>query len=134
MSLDNIYIALVAKKAENIILSVGFKNVLSLANTLSKGVKKSKKSLIFKACYQALKKLDMCYLASNPLNNSKWIEVTRSEVKSVINDGVFYTVFSIVNGINFIPRSKRYIVMRYSEQELSLLSEKYNFNILLVGG
>jgi hypothetical protein len=133
MSLDNIYIALIAKKAENIILKNGFKTVLSLANTLSKGVKRNKKALIFKACYLALKNLDMDYMASNPLNNSKWIEVVKSEVKSVINDGVFYTVFSIVNGINFIPKSKRYIVMRYTENELSVLAEKYNFNILLVG-
>ena len=134
MSLSSIYVALIAKKAENIILKTGFKTVLSLANTLSKGVKKSKKSLIFKACYLALKNLDMRYLASNPLNNSKWIEVVKSEVNSVINKGVVYTVFSIVNGINFIPKPKRYLVMRYSEQELSLLSEKYNFKILLVGG
>jgi hypothetical protein len=134
MSLNSIYIALIAKKAEKIILSVGFKNVLSLANTLSKGVKRNKKALIFKACYQALKNIDMDYLASNPLNNSKWIEVTRSEVKSVINDGVFYTVFSIVKGLRFIPVSKRYIVMRYTENELSVLAKKYNFNILLVGG
>lgn len=134
MSLNSIYVALIAKKAEKIILSVGFKNVLTLANKLSKGVKRHKKSLIFKACYLALKKLDMDYLASNPLNNSKWIEVVKSEVKSVINDGVFYTVFDIVKGLHFIPKSKRYIVMRYSETELSLLAEKYNFNILLVGG
>lgn len=133
MSLNSIYIALIAKKAEKIILSVGFKNVLSLANTLSKGVKKSKKSLIFKACYLALKNLDMSYQASNPLNNTKWIEVKQSEVKSVINEGVFYTVFSIVKGLHFIPKSKRYIVMRYTENELSVLAEKYNFNILLVG-
>jgi hypothetical protein len=77
MSLENIYVALIAKKAENIILKTGFKNVLCLANKLSKGVKKSKKSLIFKACYIALKKLDMNYLVSNPLNNSKWIEVKK---------------------------------------------------------
>jgi hypothetical protein len=134
MSLDSIYIALIAKKAENIILKTGFKNVLSLANTLSKGVRRNKKSLIFKACYQALKNLDMNYLASNPLNNSKWIEVTQSQVKSVMNEGVIYTVFSIVKGLHFIPKSKRYLVMRYSENELSLLAEKYNFNILLVGG
>ena len=133
MALDTIYIALIAKKAEKIILSVGFKNVLTLANKLSKGVKKSKKSLIFKACYLALKNLDMNYQASNPLNNSKWIEVIKSEVKSVINEGVVYTVFSIVKGINFIPVSKRYIVMRYTENELAVLAEKYNFNILLVG-
>jgi hypothetical protein len=132
MSLDNIYIALIAKKAENIILKTGFKNVLSLANVLSKGVKKSKKALIFKACYQALKNLDMDYLASNPLNNSKWIEVEKSEIASVINKGVFYKVFSIVKGLRFIPKSKRFLVMRYSENELSVLSEKYNFSILLV--
>ena len=131
MSLQTIYMALIAKKAEQVILKNGFKTVLSLANQLSKGVKRHKKSLIFKACYQALKNLDMHYQASNPLNNSKWIEVTRSEVKSVMNKGVVYTVFSIVKGINFIPKSKRYIVMRYTEQELSVLSEKYNFNILL---
>jgi hypothetical protein len=65
MSLDSIYIALIAKKAENIIVKTGFKNVLCLANKLSKGVKKSKKALIFKACYQALKNLDMDYLSSN---------------------------------------------------------------------
>lgn len=134
MSLEKIYIALIAKKAEKVILKTGFKTVLNLANSLSKGVKRHKKALIFKACYQALKNLDMDYQASNPLNNSKWIEVTRSEVKSVVNKGVVYTVFSIVKGINFIPKSKRYIVMRYTEQELSVLSEKYNFNILLVGG
>jgi hypothetical protein len=134
MSLNSIYVALIAKKAEKIILSVGFKNVLTLANKLSKGVKKSKKYLIFKACYLALKNLDMNYQASNPLNNSKWIEVTRSEVNSVINKGVVYTVFSIVKGLHFIPNKKRYLVMRYTELELSVLAEKYNFNILLVGG
>lgn len=134
MSLQTIYIALIAKKAENIIVKNGFKTVLTLANSLSKGVKRNKKALIFKACYQALKNLDMDYLASNPLNNSKWIEVTKSEVKSVINEGVVYTVFDIVKGLHFIPVSKRYKVMRYTENELALLSEKYNFNILLVGG
>jgi len=132
MSLNSIYIALIAKKAENIILKTGFKNVLSLANVLSKGVKRHKKSLIFKACYIALKNLDMNYLASNPLNNSKWIEVKKSEVASVINKGVFYTVFDIVTGLRFIPKTKRYLVMRYSENELSALAEKYNFSILLV--
>jgi hypothetical protein len=133
MSLDNIYLALIVKKAENIILKTGFKNVLSLANVLSKGVKRHKKSLIFKACYQALKNLDMDYLASNPLNNSKWIEVRESQVASVINKGVFYTVFDIITGLRFIPKKKRYLVMRYSENELSVLAEKYNFSILLVG-
>jgi hypothetical protein len=126
-------LALIAKKAEQVILKTGFKNVLLLANSLSKGVKKSKKSLIFKACYQALKNLDMDYLASNPLNNSKWIEVEKSEVNSVINKGVVYTVFSIVKGLRFIPKSKRFLVMRHSENELFELSEKYNFSILLVG-
>jgi hypothetical protein len=133
MSLENIYIALIAKKAENIILKTGFKNVLALANKLSKGVKKSKKSLIFKACYQALKNLDMDYLASNPLNNTKWIEVKKSEVNSVMNKGVVYIVFSITKGLRFIPKTKRYLVMQYSKNELFELSEKYNFAILLVG-
>jgi hypothetical protein len=41
MSLDNIYLALIAKKAEQVILKTGFKNVLLLANSLSKGVKKN---------------------------------------------------------------------------------------------
>ena len=133
MSLENIYIALIAKKAEQVILKTGFKNVLCLANDLSKGVKRNKKGLIFKACYQALKNLDMNYQVSNPINNSKWIEVKKSEVASVINKGVFYTVFSIVKGLRFIPKNKRFLVMRYSENELSVLSEKYNFSILLVG-
>jgi hypothetical protein len=133
MSLEKIYIALIAKKAEQVILKTGFKNVLTLSNQLSKGVKRSKKALIFKACYQALKNLDMDYLASNPLNNSKWIEVKKSEVNSVMNKGVVYTVFSIAKGLRFIPKSKRFLVMRYSENELFDLSQKYNFNILLVG-
>jgi hypothetical protein len=133
MSLENIYIALISKKAEQVILKTGFKNVLSLANKLSKGVKRHKKALIFKACYQALKNLDMDYLASNPLDKSKWIEVEKSEVASVINKGVFHTVFSIVKGLRFIPKNKRYLVMRYSENELFELSQTYNFSILLVG-
>jgi hypothetical protein len=135
MSLENIYIALIAKKAENIILKTGFKNVLALANVLSKGVKRSKKSLVFKACYCyiALKNLDMNYQSSNPINNSKWIEVKESKIASVINKGVFYTVFDIVTGLRFIPKNKRYLVMRYSENELFELSQKYNFSILLVG-
>ena len=129
MSLDNIYIALVAKKAENIILSVGFKNVLSLANTLSKGVKKSKKSLIFKACYIALKNLDMDYLASN-----KKIVFSVIRKKSIFDESKMITFFHIVNGSEFIPLSKRYKVMAYDKNEIIDLMKKYNFNVSFVRG
>jgi hypothetical protein len=128
MSLDSIYIALIAKKAEKIILKTGFKNVLCLANSLSKGVKKRKKALIFKACYIALKKLDMS------INSNKKIVFSVIRKKSIFDVSKMITFFHIVTGSEFIPLSKRYKVMAYDKNEIIDLMKKYNFNVTFVRG
>jgi hypothetical protein len=129
MSLDSIYLALIAKKAEQVILKTGFKNVLSLANKLSKGVRRHKKALIFKACYLALKNLDMNYLSSN-----KKIVFSVIRKKSIFDESKMITFFHILTGCEFIPLSKRYKVMPYDKNEIIDLMKKYNFNVTFVRG
>ena len=128
MSLDNIYIALIAKKAENIILKTGFKSVLNLANQLAKGVKRHKKALIFKGCYLALKKLDMSILSN------KKIVFSVIRKKSIFDESKMITFFHILSGSEFIPLSKRYKVMTYDKNEIIDLMKKYNFNVSFVRG
>ena len=128
MSLDNIYIALIAKKAENIILKTGFKSVLNLANQLAKGVKRHKKALIFKGCYLALKKLDMSILSN------KKIVFSVIRKKSIFDESKMITFFHILSGSEFIPLSKRYKVMAYDKNEIIDLMKKYNFIVSFVRG
>lgn len=126
MSLEKIYIALIAKKAEQVILKTGFKTVLNLANSLSKGVKRHKKALIFKACYLALKNLDMS------INGNKKIVFAVIRKKSIFDENKMITFFHIVTGSEFIPLSKRYKVMAYDKNEIIDLMKKYNFNVSFV--
>ena len=125
MSLHNIYISLIAKKAKKIILVEGFKSVTSIANKLSKGVKRSNKSLIFSGVYKALKELHM--------NSKRSVVVVSNKVRaSIINEGSMVTTFYIEQGAENIPFTHRYKVMGYYISELETLANKYNFLILSV--
>ncbi len=125
MSLHNIYISLIAKKAKKIILVEGFKSVTSIANKLSKGVKRSNKSLIFVGVYKALKELHM--------TSKRGVVVVSHKVRpSIINEGSMVTTFYIEQGAENIPFTRRYKVMGYYIGELETLANKYNFSILSV--